>query len=80
MIIARITDFRTTDYIWFYLVGTRRTTGGGVATVLVINITVSICSSIGSGADYGLQDYGFVRVADWVRISRACGLQDYGLC
>ena len=45
---------------------------------MVINI-ISIYSSIGSGADYGLRGYGFVRTADWVRIRHGHGLQDYGL-
>ena len=47
--------------------------------VLVINITISMCSSIGGGADYGLWDYGFVRIADCARASGGHGLQDYGL-
>ena len=51
--------------------------GSGVA-VLVTNVMISICSSRGS-AGYGLRGYGFVRIADWVRISRGRGLQDCGL-
>ena len=47
--------------------------------VVVIGICSVVSSSSRSSADYGLQDYGFVRIADWVRISRGCGLQDYGL-
>ena len=50
---------------------------------MVVVVVVSIGSSIGSSSrgsvNYGLQDYGFVRIADCARMGRGCGLEDYGL-
>ena len=50
-----------------------------VVAVALITVGDSIGVSKSSSADYGLRGYGFVRIADWVRISRGRGLQDYGL-
>ena len=51
----------------------------GAVAVVVVSIGSSAGSSSRGSADFGLRDDGFVRIADWVRISRGCGLQDYGL-
>ena len=61
------------------LFGKRRITDCGVVAVVVVCIGSSIGSISRSSADYGLQDYGFVGIADCVRISCWHGLQDYGL-
>ena len=53
--------------------GTRRITDCGVAAVTVVLVVVRImCGLVSkrSSADYGLWDYGFVRIADCVRASR----------
>ena len=46
---------------------------------MVVSIGSGVGSSSRGGAEYGLRGYGYVRITDWVRISRGCGLQDYGL-
>ena len=76
---ARITDCRITDYIGFKFTGTRRITDCRVVAVVVIIVGGSASISSRNGADYGLWDYGFVRIEDCVRISCWHGLQDYGL-
>ena len=50
-----------------------------MVAVVVVSVGGSIGSSSRGSADYGLRGYGFVRITDWVWISRGCGLQDYGL-
>ena len=47
--------------------------------VEAIGMGTSLGINSGGNADYGLQVYGFVRIADCVRISCSYGLQDYGL-
>ena len=47
--------------------------------VALTSVRDSVGISKSSSADYGLRDYGFVRIADCVRISCGHGLQDYGL-
>ena len=56
-----------------------RITDYGVVAVVVVSIGSGVGSSSRGGAEYGLRGYGYVRITDWVRISRGCGLQDYGL-
>ena len=51
-----------------------------VVVVEAIGMGTRLGISSGGDADYGLQVYGFVRIADRVRISCSCGLQDRGLC
>ena len=72
-------DYRVTDYKGFNFVGRRRITDCGVVAVGVVCTSSSIGSISRSSAEYGLQDYGFVRIADIARISCGCGLRDYGL-
>ena len=50
-----------------------------MAAVVVIGVSRIISISSWSSGDYGLQDYGLVRIADCGRISYLRGLQDYGL-
>ena len=50
-----------------------------MTAVVVIGVSRRIGISRCSSVDYGLQDYGLVRIADCGRFSYSCGLQDYGL-
>ena len=62
-------------------IGTRRITDCGVAVVVVavvIGVCIRVSISSRSSVDYGSQDYGFVRIADYVQIGDEYGLQDYG--
>ena len=79
LILTWITDYRITDYIGINFVWKRKITDCGVVAVVVVSAGSRIGSSSRGGADYGLRGYGFVRIADWVRISRGRGLQEYGL-
>ena len=54
-------------------------TDHGVVAVVVVSIGSSVGSSSRGSVDYGLRGYGFVGIMDWVRMSRGCGLQDYGV-
>ena len=67
------------DYIGSNLAGYMRITDYGVVAVVVVSLGSSVGSSSWGSVDYGLRCYGFVRITDWVRIIRGCGLQDYGL-
>ena len=49
-----------------------RITDYGVVAVVVVSIGSSVGSSSRGSVDYGLWGYGFVRITDWVRISRGC--------
>ena len=46
---------------------------------MVFASTSMVSSSSRSSADYGMQGYGFVRIADSVRTRCGHGMQDFGL-
>ena len=50
-----------------------------MVAVVEVSIDGNMHCSKRGGADYGLQGYGFVGIADCVRSSGRYGLQDYGL-
>ena len=56
-----------------------RITDYGVVAVVAVSIGSSVGSISRGSVEYGLRGHGFVRITDWVRISRWGGLQDYGL-